>query len=333
MSAEGTPDVRATRSGRARRAVRAAGVLTIVLALVVVGALVSPDFLSATNLVNAIRAVALLGIVATGVAFVTYSGHYADLSVPVVMAASGTAVVAALPAGLAAGALAGLGTAAALGLVNGYVIGYLRANPIVWTLVTASVLDGVLRWLYSGQQVYPDATHLAGRRFLALYGASIGPAPLVLVLSGLVIAAGHLLLSRTRFGAELALVGSAAEAARLSGVAVGRRVLGAFMLSSLAAGLGGVLLTSLNKVGAPYVGRGYDFSAVTAVVLGGVALSGGRGSVPGVLGGVLLIGLLANVLTLLGVGTFGQSVVQGVVFIAAVAWQQRELRGAGRDDA
>jgi ribose/xylose/arabinose/galactoside ABC-type transport system permease subunit len=63
-----------------------------------------------------------------------------------------------------------------------------------------------------------------------------------------------------------------------------------------------VLLTSLNKVGAPYVGRGYDFSAVTAVVLGGVALSGGRGSVPGVLGGVVLIGLLANVLTLLGVG-------------------------------
>jgi ribose/xylose/arabinose/galactoside ABC-type transport system permease subunit len=206
-SAEGPADVRATRTGRARRAVRAAGVLTIVLALFVVGALVSPDFLSATNLVNAMRAVALLGIVATGVAFVTYSGHYADLSVPVVMAASGTAAVAALPAGLAAGTLAGLGTAAALGVVNGYVVGYLRANPIVWTLVTASVLDGVLRWLYSGQQVYPDATHVAGQRFLALYGASIGPVPLVLVLSGLVIAAGHLLLSRTRFGAELALVG------------------------------------------------------------------------------------------------------------------------------
>jgi ribose/xylose/arabinose/galactoside ABC-type transport system permease subunit len=196
---------------------RGAGVLVAVAALVIAGALLSSEFLSTANLVNAMRGVALLGIVATGVSFVTYSGHYADLSVPAVMATAGTTAVAMLPFGLAPALLGALGVGAATGLVNGWAVGYLRVNPVIWTLAAGTVIEGLLRWTIGGRQIYPDASAAAGQQFLALYGASVGPVPVVLVVLAVVGALGHLLLARTRFGAELALVGSAHEAARLAG--------------------------------------------------------------------------------------------------------------------
>jgi ribose/xylose/arabinose/galactoside ABC-type transport system permease subunit len=329
-----TSDTRAVRPAFRLRVSPAARIALAILLLAAAGRVISDRFLTVINLLNTVQAVALLGIVAVGVGFVTYTGHYADLSVPSIMALSGIVAVSALRFGIGASLAAGLAAGMAVGAGNGIAIGYARANPIIWTLASGSVVGGAIRWLYSGSQVYPDSLRPAGRAFLGLYGASLfGVIPATLCALALLAAAAHMIMTRTAYGGQARLTGAAYDVARMSGVDVKRIVALAFLASSLAASIGGILLTSLNKVGAPYIGRGYDFLSVTAVVLGGVSLAGGRGTIPGVLCGVLIIGVLRNLLALLGIGTFAQEIVQGAVFILVVGVSSLMLRRAGRDDA
>lgn len=312
------------------------GVYLVVLALALAGTLVSSRFLTGTNLLNVVDSVTLLGIVVTGVAFVTYSGHYADLSVPTTMAFAGVIAVELLHCGFGIALLAGLGVGLVIGLINAVVIGRWRANPIIWTLAMSYVTKGLMRWLWSNEQIYPEVKSGetgAGHLFVQLYRQELlGRITLpLLVLAALAIGA-QFLLRRTTFGQQLKLVGSNLEAARLSGVRTARTVGMAFVLSALAAAVAGIFITSLAKVGAYYNGEGYDFDAVTAIVLGGMTLSGGRGDMVGALGGVLVIGLMGNLMTLAGIDTFSQRIIKGVVFIAAVGIGAVVLRRLGRDD-
>ncbi len=312
----------------------AAGVYVIAGVLVGIGILVSPDFLTADNLINALSSVALLGIVAVGMAFVTYSGHMADLSLPVIMAFSGIITVAALPLGLPIALVLGLLAGLAIGVMNGLVVGALRANPILWTLAVACFMEGFMRFTWSNNQLYPDtAAGTSGAAFIELFRIQTGPVPMVVAVMLLLFVLAHFILTFTRFGMECKLVGSSYAAARVSGIRVRRVVFLNFVTASFAASIAGIFITSMNKLGVFYLGQGYDFKAVTAVVLGGVMLSGGRGNIPGVLGGVLVIGLLTNIMTFLGITAFRQNIVMGLVFIAVVGIQQYQLRMRGKDYA
>lgn len=314
-----------------------AGIFGAVAVLIAIGALVSPKFLTAGNLLNTVDSVMLLGIVAVGVAFVTYSGHYADLSVPTTMAFSGVMAVEMLRFGFVPALLAGLATGLLIGLLNAAMVGRLRVNPIIWTLAMSYLTMGVMRWLWLNQQIYPDVKGGdtgAGRLFTALYRHEVlGRITLPMVILAVFAVAGQCLLTRTAFGQQLKLVGSNPSMAAMTGVRMPRTVGLAFMLSALAASVGGILITSLSKVGAYYNGEGFDFDAVTAVVLGGVTLTGGRGSMLGVLGGVLMLGLMSNIMTLLGVDTFAQRIVKGAVFLSVVGASGLLARRMGRDDA
>ncbi len=311
------------------------GIYGAVLVLVVIGSLLSPQFLAPKNLLNTVDSVMLLGIVAVGVAFVTFSGHYADLSVPTTMAFSGVMAVEMLRFGFVPGLLAGLATGLVIGLVNALMIGKLRTNPIIWTLAMSYVTMGLMRWIWSNQQIYPNVKGGdtdAGRLFVELYRHGVvGRVTLPMVVLLVFAAAGQYLLKRTAFGQQLKLVGSNRAMAAVTGVNVPRTVGAAFLLSSLAAAAGGILITSLSKVGAYYNGQGYDFDAVTAIVLGGVTLTGGRGDIIGVFGGVLVLGLMSNIMTLMGVDTFAQQIVKGLVFITVVGASAAMARRLGRD--
>ena len=310
------------------------GVYILVAALFATGCGISGKFLTAENLLNALRAVTLMGIVAVGVAFITYSRHYVDLSIPGIMALSGTVAVWALQYGIAASLAAGLAVGLVIGLINGVVVGCLRLNPIIWTLAMMSELSGVIRWAYAGRQIYPDEATAAGRAFLDLYHHAVfGVVPLPVVILAIVAVAGHAVMRHGGYGAALKLTGSNYEVARLSGVCVKRVVAWAFVISSLTSGVAGILLTSFNKVGAVYIGDGYDFKTITAVVLGGMTLAGGRGNVAGVIGGVMAIALMSNEMSLVGIGQFQQNIVQGAVFILVVGINSFLRRKAGRDDA
>ncbi|MHB9025956.1 MAG: ABC transporter permease [Armatimonadota bacterium] len=317
------------------------GVYVVVALLILVGcAGFREKFWSTENLVATILAVGLLGIVAVGVAFVTYSGHYADLSVPGIMAFSGIIAVSALPYGIVASLLAGLFAGLVIGLVNGIAVGQLRVNPIIWTLAMGFMVNGMILWLFSGRQIYPDESTAAGKLFLGMYSAQLfnlsshSPGiPAIILLLAVMVLLGSFVMFGTRFGAQLKLIGSSYEVARATGVNARRLIATAFLISAFTSAIGGILLTSLNKVGAAYIGAGYDFRAITAIVVGGVTLAGGRGSILGMFGGVLVIGLLQNILSLQGVGTFTQDIIQGIVFILVVGAQAYYLRRAGRDDA
>jgi ribose/xylose/arabinose/galactoside ABC-type transport system permease subunit len=335
--------------GRLRGALNALGVYALVLVLLVLGWLASPKFLRHENLMGALQAVALLGIVSVGVAFVTYSRHYVDLSIPGIMALSGVVAVSALKYGFAASLAAGIGAGLAVGLINGWVVGYLRLNPIIWTLAMMSVLSGVIRKAYAGKQIYPDEATPAGRAFLELYHHPVfGAIPLPVAILVVLAAAGYVLMRHTGFGAQLKLTGASYEVSRMTGVNVRRVVASAFVISSITSATAGILLTSFNKVGAHYIGKGYDFAAITAVVIGGMTLAGGRGSIIGVIGGVMVMALMDNVLglvrieecTVLGLVTlkdftfseFHKAIIRGLVFILAVGVNSYLRRRSGLDD-
>jgi ribose/xylose/arabinose/galactoside ABC-type transport system permease subunit len=325
--------------GRFHDVLNTLGVYLVVLALFVVGCLISKDFLTRQNLLNTLGAVTLLGIVAVGVAFVTYSQQYVDLSIPGIMALSGIVAVSALPYGFVASLMAGIAVGVTIGLVNGMVVGYLRVNPIIWTLAMMSVLSGVIRKVYAGRQVYPDEATAAGRAFLDLYHIQAwGWLPLPIMLLVITAVAGTAIMWKTGFGARLKLTGSSYEVARMTGVHVQRTIMTAFVICSLGSSVAGILLTSFNRVGAQYIGKGYDFDAITAVVIGGMALTGGRGNMPGVVGGVIAIALLNNIMSLVKIGdftigSFEKTIIQGAIFILVVGINSSVQRTSGVDDA
>jgi ribose/xylose/arabinose/galactoside ABC-type transport system permease subunit len=330
----GSADGRNTPTSRLGRGLAVGGVYVVVALLLVVGRAISDDFWSGGNLVQVVQDVSILGIVAVGLSFITYSGHFVDLAIPVQMSVAGIVAVALLPAGFGLALLAGLAAGTLLGLVNGLVVGYLRLNPIIWTLAALSLADGVTRWLYGGKWVYADGGTAAGARFAALYrGEVLGGVPFMVLLFVLVALAGHVAMRHTGYGRQVKLTGSAYEAARLSGVPVRRVVALAFGISGFAAALGGLLKTSFCTYGDVEIGLTYDFQAVTAVVLGGMPLAGGRGSMTGVVGGVLVMGLLGRILPLVpGIGQDQQFVIRGLIFVAVVGISQVALRRSGRDD-
>ena len=323
---------------RVRQAVQWAltsgSVYLIVVVLLVLGRMISAEFWSAENLLQTVKDVSILGVVAVGVAFITLSGRYVDLSIPAIMACSGIVAVYLLPMGFAACLVGGLATGAVLGLVNGLMVGYLRLNPILWTLAWMSVVDGTTRWAYGGKWIYASADTSAGALFAGLHkGQVLGFLPVTVIVFGLVAVVGDLIMRRTGFGRQLKFTGAAYEAARLSGINVQRAVLTAFLISGVASALGGLLKTSFNMYGDVDIGLTYDFQAITAVVIGGVTLAGGRGTMPGVIGGVLVIGLLGRILPLIpGIGQDQQFIIRGIIFMAAVGLNMWALRRSGRSD-
>lgn len=335
------------------------GVFFMIAVLTAVGIFVSPNFISGNNLLNILNAVSYLGIVATGISFVIYAGQYGDLSAPMTMAISGVMCVEFMRYGLIYGIIAALVTGVVIGLINGFLVGKFRTNAIIWTLAMNFILEGLVRWSYKGTQIYPDMatvkTYTTGfflplmakldpnilkidlkskaAAFNGLAATYILGLPLVLYVMFAVLIAGFFVMSKTTFGNQLKVVGSSYSVGKMSGINATKTIILTFMISSICASIAGIFLTSLNRVGAFYVGQGYDFLAVTAIILGGMSLAGGRGNMIGVFGGVFTLGLISNILTLIGIGTFTQKMITGLIFIVVVAVNARSLRKVGRDYA
>jgi ribose/xylose/arabinose/galactoside ABC-type transport system permease subunit len=335
-------DARVVRAGTFSRIMNTAGVYGIAVLFILLGVFLQAtgiigNFLSPSNLLNIVDAVALVGIVAVGMAFVTYSGHYADMSVPTTMGFTGYICIELLRYGFVPAIIGSLVVGLLIGVLNGFVVGRFKANPIIWTLAVNYVTMGVIRLVWVNKQIYPDMVgsqqhavslfdSIYRLRFFNLIGL-----PLVILI--VLVIVGQFVLTRTSFGVKLKLTGSSARAARLSGIAVERGILLSFVLAAFTATIAGLAVTSLSRVGAWYNGAGYDFKAVTAVVIGGMTLAGGRGTILGVLGGSLIIGILNNIMTLIGIGTFSQDMIRGAIFIMVVGINAMSLRRLGRDDA
>ena len=284
------------------------------VALVVALACISDRFLAWENFANIARQVSINAIIATGMTLVIISGGI-DLSVGAVMTLAMTLGAGAMLAGVPVpvAVVLALGTGMVCGAVNGLLIAYGRLPAIIVTLAAMEIPRGVAL-LYTGG--YP-LTGLPAQFGLIGRGELLGVHVPTLVMLGVVVA-GHLFLTRFVAGRALYVLGGNEEAGRLSGMPVRRYKLLAYALSGFTASLAGVVLASRLMSGQPNAGIGFELDAIAAVVLGGAAITGGRGSILGTLIGAVILGVLNNGLNLLGVSPYTQKILKGVIILLAV---------------
>ncbi len=298
---------------------RVDGSILFIYALVVlvgIGAgIYSERFRDPGNLTNVLRQTIVLGLLAIGQSLVILAGGI-DMSVALIARLS-TLLVAVLFGGDEALILPllalGLAIGAALGLVNGLIITRVYASPFIVTFGMFSILNGVCLAIASSPVgKIPPA-------YLALYDARLGPLPICVLAMAAVWAAAWLLTSRTRFGRALYAVGGSPRVARLAAINVSRTLLWAYVLSGLCGAAGGLFILARSGVGDPKMADGLEFQSIVAVALGGISLSGGRGTIVGTLGGVLLLGVVANMFNILQVDSFFQQLILGLVVLITVA--------------
>jgi ribose transport system permease protein len=282
------------------------------------------SFLTSENLLNIVRQNSMVGLVALGMTFVILTGGI-DLSVGAVLAVAGVAAVYFAKFGTLAAVIAGVGVAALIGLINGLLIAKARIQPFITTLAMMIAARG-LALAVTGENSIPLTAEATGLEWLGR--GNIGPLPVPVVLILLAFAAGWLVLRYTRFGRHVYAVGDNLDAARLLGLKVDRILVVTYVLSGAFAGLAGVVLASRLGAAQPVAGTGWELDAIAAVVVGGTVLTGGQGGAGLTLTGVLLLGVILNLLNLEGtVSPWWQWVIRGAFLLAVVVVQGRMQRG------
>jgi L-arabinose transport system permease protein len=300
-------------------------VVIFALAFAIVS-LAVPNFLTERNMLGLLQSVVTIGIVACTMMFCLASRDF-DLSVGSTVAFSGMIAVMASNAtgSIVLGLLAALVCGSFVGLVNGVVIARFRINALITTLATMQIVRGLALISSDGRAVGindPGFYQLALSKFLGV------PTP-IWVMGVLFVTFGFL-LNRTVFGKNTLAIGGNPEASRLAGVNVVRMRIWIFMLQGLVCGIAGVLLASRITSGQPNAATGLELSVISACVLGGVSLAGGRAAMAGVIVGVLIMGIAENVMNLLNIQAFYQYVVRGLILLLAVLLDNLRSVAAGR---
>jgi ribose transport system permease protein len=287
------------------------GVLAAVLA---VGSALSPFFFTERNLVAVLITASVVSVLAVGQFTVIVTGGI-DLSVGSVAALSSVIAAMLMSDGqpFVVAALAALAVAAFIGLVNGTLVVHARITPFIVTLAMLSVARG-LAYIVQHERLVP----ISNQHFLGLFVGYVGAIPNSILVALAVMVVAAVVMAAMPFGRRLYAIGGNAEAARLSGLPVKRDVTLAYVISSLLAGLGGLLIAAQLTEGSAIIGDGYELNAIAAVVVGGASLFGGTGNpVSAVIGG-LIMGCILNIMDLLGVQAQPQLVVKGAVILVAV---------------
>lgn len=275
------------------------------------------NFFSTGNLADVFTGMSVLGLFAIGQTVVILAGGL-DLSVSYVaslasLVAAGT--MADRATSIPAGVLFALAVGVAVGIANGLVVSRLKVPPFMATLGVGLILSGYLATNYNGS--FGNTPY----EFRLIGATRIGPLPVSTLIMIALAVLVYLMLRRTRFGLHVYAVGGDLGVARLSGIRTTRTLVGVYVTSSVFAALAGLLLASRTGVGSPTVGSqgGYVLLSIAAVVLGGTALTGGRGSIVGTIGAVAILSVIANVMAVMEINPFLQETVQGIVIVAAVA--------------
>lgn len=298
-------------------------VYTLLLIMVIGASLTADRFLTERNIFNVLRQAAFLGVAAIGQTLVILTGGI-DLSVGSLVKLSllVSALVMDGQPGMTLPAVAvTLLLGGFIGAIHAFLITRLQVAPFIVTLGSYSILRGV---------AFAIATKPVGNAspgMLALYDLKIGPAPVLVIGFALLLIAVVIMLRRTRFGRYIYAIGSNEQGARLAGLPVNQVKYGVYMLCSMLTALTGLLYLSRMGIGDPAVGDGLELQTITAVILGGTSLFGGRGGVIGTLGGVLLLGLTGNLLVVLRVNQWIQELIEGAIIVGAVAlYKQKQQR-------
>jgi ribose transport system permease protein len=288
------------------------------LVMIIVFSILSPYFLTRTNITNVLVQSAPLLILATGQTFALLMGGL-DLSQGSILS-----LVSVVTAGvmmrhrILLGAVAGLGTGFGIALVNGLLVGRARIQPFIVTLGTLYIAAGLAMVYSGGSSIFglpkPDVDY-----FFWFGGGFIGPAPVPVLIAVVLIVATHIILTRTRFGRHVYAVGGSESVAIMSGIEVGRVKILIFLISGGCAAIAGFLMSGRVISGQPLLGAGdILLQSIGSVIIGGTSVFGGQGGVLRTVLGVLVIAFMVNGLNLLAIETFAQQVIVGAIIILSV---------------
>ena len=290
------------------------GILIFLIALFIALSFSSPYFLTLNNLTKVLRQVAVVGIVTVSMTMVILTGGI-DLSVGSILSLTSVVLAKLMVAGVSVpvAILITLISGMLLGLFNGFLINKLNISPLISTLGTMTIYSGIAYIVTKGIGIFgfPESFSWIGQGYILKV-----PVPIIILV--LVYAFGFFVLNSTRFGRYLYGIGANEKASVLSGVDVVKMKYMVYIISGLLASLASVVMLSRIGSALPGTGTGLEFDVVTAVVLGGISVNGGEGKLQGVVIGLLIIAILSNGMILLGVDTYFQTVVKGLVLLAAV---------------
>ncbi|SMC82328.1 ABC transporter permease [Primorskyibacter flagellatus] len=301
--------------------------LIVLIALSTLMAILSPYFLSVSNFLNILLATSTIGVLAIAATFVLSSGGL-DLSLGSVLGFSGVcgaAVAVKLGAPMPIAVIATIGAGALAGLVNGLIITRAFVPAFIVTLGMLGIARGLALVISDGRVIYglPNAMVYLGQ------GRPFGiPMPVIIFIVTAIVT--HMVLAYTRYGRHTLAIGDSENAARTSGINVDFHRLTLYVLSGGLAGLAGLLFATRINSGDPTAGIAYELTAITAAIIGGTNLFGGRGSILGTMIGALIMGVLQNGLNLLAVQSYYQQMAIGGVLILAVFIDQYQVRKESR---
>ena len=304
------------------------GIYFVLVFLVVFFSIVTGGkFQRPANILNVMRQISMLGIASVGMAFVLLLGGI-DLSIGsnitlVNIVASWLMVHAGLNPVLAC--LISIVMSVGVGFCNGWIIANIRMPPLIVTLASMTILEGIAYIICNGVPIFgfPRWFEVIGQGYL-------GPIPIPVIIMIVILAIGSFFLNLTYFGRYFYAVGGNEEASALSGINVKRVKYLAYTLSGLFAGIAGIVMLSRTMSGQALAGKGFEFDVLTAVVLGGVSISGGSGKISNVVAGILILGLLSNGMVLMDLSQYTQMVLKGAVLMAAVGFDcLQKMRKSG----
>ena len=298
------------------------GPFLALLVLMVIVTILNPNFIAPINLLNLLRQVSVNALIAFGMTFVILTGGI-DLSVGSTLALSGALVAGMIASGLdpILAMIIGVVIGGVLGAVNGLLITKGKMAPFIATLATMTIYRGATL-------VYTDGNPITGIgdsfifKFVGRGYLFNIPVPVILMVMAFVLL--YVLLHKMTFGRKTYAIGGNEKASYIAGIKIDKVKTLIYALSGMMASVAGIIITSRLNSAQPTAGQAYEMDAIAAVVLGGTSLSGGKGRIFGTLIGALIIGTLNNGLNLLGVSSFYQQIVKGIVIIIAVLLDRKK---------
>ena len=287
--------------------------IVLIILFIVMSTVKTDTFLTFRNITNILRQVTVLGIFACGMTVVLITGNF-DLSVGSTYSLAIVLPLLLQPYGILLSIIVTLIAGIVIGAVNGYFVGRLKANGLIVTLGMLSIIQGVAFIVTRGRNVPGDPASPFG----IIGGGYLFGIPFPVYIFLIVAIFSHILLSKTKFGRTVYATGGNELAASFSGIDTGKVQMKAFILLGLFCAIGGIITSSLLANGQPNGGKGFEFDVITAAVLGGTSLLGGKGNIINTVIGVLLLGLIANSMILLGFNYNLQLVVKGFILITAI---------------
>jgi ribose/xylose/arabinose/galactoside ABC-type transport system permease subunit len=299
--------------------------LAILILVMAVSTVLTPKFLTYVNLVNVMMQIAMITLTGSAAVILMIAGNF-DLSAGMVLALTGVMHAFMSKAGIPSTVSLLLATliGAVFGLINGAMVSGLKITPVIATLGTMYVAQGlafIVAWIDGGANV----TTGLPRDFQVFGRTMVGSIPLFLIIVVAIILLFAFLFAKTNLRKYAFAIGGNPVAARLSGIRVGAVVLLLYVLVGTLTGFAGATLASRMGSGSPKVGTGFEFDVIVAIVLGGTSIYGGEGSFLGMIIGALIVGFMGNTLNLLNVQFFYQTVLKGLILVGAVLLT-RQLR-------